>query len=172
MENTKIGVSNKIIYSGLLVILAIVLPQLFHISSGFGPTFLPMHIPVLLAGFALGPIYGLAVGVFSPILSTSLTGMPLIFPILPIMILELGTYGLVSGLLSKYTKLPILFTLLITMLVGRCMYALSYYTIQFFFLPGIAEGISPINAAIVGLPGIVLQLIAIPIIITLLRKKK
>ena len=86
------------------------------------------------------------------------------------MILELGTYGIVAGMLSKHTKLPMFFALLITMILGRCMYALSYYTISFFFLPNISSNISPVNAAIVGLPGIIVQLIAIPIIVKVLKR--
>ena len=61
MEGIKTRINTKVFYVALLVIAAISLPQLFHLSKAFGPTFLPMHIPVLIAGFMLGPVYGLAV---------------------------------------------------------------------------------------------------------------
>ena len=56
----------------MFVAIAIVLPIFFHMT-GLGSTFLPMHIPVLIAGFIVGPVYGLAVGVVSPLLSGLIT---------------------------------------------------------------------------------------------------
>jgi len=45
--------TTELIYSGLFVAFGLILPQLFHLFGGTGPIFLPMHIPVLLAGFFL-----------------------------------------------------------------------------------------------------------------------
>ncbi len=53
-----------------------------------------------MAGLLLGPAYGAAVGVLSPLLSALLTGMPPLTR-LPFMVLELLVYGLVSGLCAK-----------------------------------------------------------------------
>ena len=172
MELVKKHVDTKMaIYSTLAIIAGVVLPQLFHIAGWTGPTFLPMHIPVLLAGFMLGPKYGLVVGMSSPLISSAITGMPVAFPMLPIMILELGTYGLISGLLSKKTKVPVVISLVITMLIGRISYAIVYYTILFAILPTISSNISPIGAVITGWPGIVIQILAIPIVVTALRRR-
>ena len=55
--------------------------MLFHLAGGMGVVFLPMHLPVLLAGFFLGPRFGLLVGIITPLLSSLLTGMP---PLLPL----------------------------------------------------------------------------------------
>ena len=62
-----------------------------------GRVFLPMHIPVLLAGFLAGPLAGFIVGLLAPGLSTLLTGMPPAV-ITPVMTLELPLYGLTAGL--------------------------------------------------------------------------
>ena len=61
MKNT----TRKITYGALIIACAVVLPQLFHLSGipNSGAVFLPMHIPVLLGGFILGPWFGALVGV-------------------------------------------------------------------------------------------------------------
>ena len=50
----------KLVYTGLLVAVGVLLPQVFHIfgSSAAGMVFLPMHIPVLRGGLLLGPMSG------------------------------------------------------------------------------------------------------------------
>ena len=50
----------KITVGGLLIALALVLPMAFHLTGvpQPGQVFLPMHIPVLLGGFVLGPVFG------------------------------------------------------------------------------------------------------------------
>ena len=80
---------------------AILLPQAFHLTGipQSGQIFLPMHIPVLISGFVLGPVFGLFIGVLSPIISSLLTGMPDSFR-LPFMIAELASYGFMSGILT------------------------------------------------------------------------
>lgn len=57
ISNSKTNV--KILINIIYVVSAIALPQIFHLFGMGGPMFLPMHIPVLLAGFTLGPKYGL-----------------------------------------------------------------------------------------------------------------
>ncbi len=79
----------KITVGGLLIALALVLPMAFHLTGvpQPGQVFLPMHIPVLLGGFVLGPVFGFFVGLFSPIISSVLTGMPAVVR-LPFMMIE------------------------------------------------------------------------------------
>jgi len=84
--------------TALLLALGVVLPIVFHAIPLGGRIFLPMHLPTFVAGLVMGPVAGLVVGAGSPILSALLTGRPTVFYMIP-MILELATYGLVSGLL-------------------------------------------------------------------------
>ena len=84
--------------TALLLALGVVLPIVFHAIPLGGRIFLPMHLPTFVAGLVMGPVAGLVVGAGSPILSGLLTGRPTVFYMIP-MILELATYGLVSGLL-------------------------------------------------------------------------
>ncbi len=106
------------------VIGAVALPQIFHLigvvsgtGAAVGMALLPMHIPVLLAGFLGGPVAGLAAGVLSPVLSFALTQMPAA-ALLPFMVIELGVYGFMAGLLSR-VKLNGFVKLLIVQVAGR-----------------------------------------------------
>ena len=123
----------KITVGGLLIALALVLPMAFHLTGvpQPGQVFLPMHIPVLLGGFVLGPVFGFFVGLFSPIISSVLTGMPAVGR-LPFMMIELAVYGLVSGLMYntfKFNKkkMGTYISLLTAMLCGRIVYAISLF---------------------------------------------
>jgi riboflavin transporter FmnP len=165
--------TKQIVYSGLLIACSVLLPQLFHLvgGPGLGTTLLPMHIPVLIAGFILGPITGLIIGAISPICSFLYTGgtMPSI-PMLYLMIVELGTYGLFTGLVFKRFKLNVYVSLIIAMIAGRITRGLAF--VISINLLGIAlppaMGISV--AIIQGIPGITLQLLIVPPTIYLLCK--
>ena len=84
--------------TALLLALGVMLPLVFHAFPLGGRIFLPMHIPVFIAGLMLGPISGLIVGAGSPVLSALVTGRPPVYYMVP-MIFELATYGVVAGLL-------------------------------------------------------------------------
>ncbi|MDI6893520.1 MAG: ECF transporter S component [Bacillota bacterium] len=89
----------------LFVALGILLPIAFH-AVGLGKVFLPMHIPVLLAGFFCSPSVGLLAGMITPLLSAVLTGMPpLAPPVAQAMVFELGIYGLLTGFLYGRMRL-------------------------------------------------------------------
>ena len=103
MERRK---TEKLALAGMLLAVGILLP--FSTSHGLGlpgTVLLPMHIPVLLCGLLCGPLYGGAIGALLPILNCVLTGMPAPYPMMPIMAMELLTYGAVSGLLYHKTRL-------------------------------------------------------------------
>ena len=65
-----------ITHTALYLALAILLPIGFHAFGFAGRIFLPMHIPVLLAGFLVGPMAGIIVGILAPPLSHLMTSMP------------------------------------------------------------------------------------------------
>jgi len=162
--------TKNIVLSGVFIAIGIVLPIIFHSFNMGGQVFLPMHIPVLIAGMFLGPLYGLIVGVITPILSSVLTGMPPMFPMLPIMIFELATYGFVSGYIyKKFTKNSYL-SLIAGMIDGRITAAIVVYVLASFF----GAQMSPFNfvkaGIITGLPGIIIQLIIIPPLVKILKK--
>ena len=82
-------------HTALYLALAVLLPIGLHATGLGGRVFLPMHIPVLLAGFLMGPQTGVLVGLLAPALSYLLIGMPPAYAV-PLMSLELPMYGLAA----------------------------------------------------------------------------
>lgn len=164
--NTK-----KLSLSGLLIALGLILPIVFHAFGGAGKIFLPMHLSVLVAGFLLPPVNALAVGMLTPFLSSVLTGMPVTFPMMPIMIVELGTYALVISLLNKKRIESIYLKLIVAMVSGRIMAGITVFA-----MAGIAGlKMKPLifvqGSIVTGLPGIIIQLIMIPLVMKVLEQK-
>lgn len=161
-----------LVYIAIFVALGIVLPLGFHIfGTGLGSIISPMHIPVYLAGAFLGPLAGTLVGAVTPVLSSFFTGMPPVIPILPIMIVELVIYGLVIGYLYKHKSLNIYSSLIISMFLGRIGAGIVvWFLVHVFsitYLP--ANPLIFIWGTIVkGLPGIIIQLILVPLVINYL----
>lgn len=166
--------SETIATSGMLLAVGIILP--FATSHGLGvqgTVLLPMHIPVFLCGMLCGPLYGGMVGLLLPILNCLLTGMPALYPNMPIMACELLTYGLVSGLLYHKTrlgrvKLGIFPTLVLAMICGRVVYGLVFQVLL--FLSGSLKTLTVWGALITGIPGIVVQFLLVPGIVLMMNK--
>ncbi|MGH8016455.1 MAG: ECF transporter S component, partial [Candidatus Zixiibacteriota bacterium] len=120
-----------ITHTALFLALAVLLPIGFHQLGASGRIFLPMHIPPLLAGFLLGPLSGIIVGVLAPGLSHLLTGMPPAYAV-PLMSLELPMYGLVAGMTYDRLRLNIYVSLVLAMIVGRIMFGLGLFVLGLF----------------------------------------
>lgn len=92
--------------------------MIFH-AFGLGSTFLPMHIPVLLAGFVISIPFAITVGALTPFLSSVFTGMPPLFPVMPYMVFELAAYGAVASILYRKLKVNVYISLIGSMIAGR-----------------------------------------------------
>jgi hypothetical protein len=162
----------EITLAGLFIAIGLILPMAFHVL-GPGTTFLPMHIPVLMAGFSLGLPMAILVGILTPILSSLLTGMPMIFPVLPFMILELSTYAAGTSLLYRTFEWNVYVSLIVTMILGRIMAMATVWVLVNYTTAKLPNPYIFITGAIMqGIPGIAIQLILIPLIVLLLRKRK
>lgn len=159
-----------LILTAFFIAMGLVLPMAFHYFGGTGPVFLPMHIPVLLCGFVCGWKYGLICGIITPLLSSVLTGMPPIFPTGAAMVCELAVYGLLCGLLYRSLKKNVYLSLIISMLGGRVVSGIA--NMIFFGIAGKAYSLSIFltGAFVTAIPGIIIQIIIIPIIIISLKK--
>lgn len=129
--------------ASLLGIAACVLiPQMFHLIGkisglgiSLGEILLPMHLPVIFVGFIAGPVAGFFSGFFGPLISSVTTGMP--GPVmLPFMIVELASYGLMAGIL-KNVKMPfagsVMVKILAVQIFGRVMRTLAIAIAIYFF---------------------------------------
>ena len=164
----------KLCYAGLFLALGMVLPFFTMQIKEIGDSLLPMHFAVMLCGLFCGWKYGLLVGAVTPILRSAVFGMPPMFYSALWMALELATYGFVIGFLyysvfkqrSRFTILSVA----VAQIVGRIVWGVSKYfilgfggkpfTLYMFFVQGFVDA----------LPGIILQLVLIPIIIKLVKK--
>jgi riboflavin transporter FmnP len=160
-----------IAYNALFLALAVLLPIGFHAIGIGGRALLPMHLPVLLAGFVVGPIAGLVVGLLAPGVSFLLTGMPPTYAV-PLMSLELPIYGLVAGIAYRKLHLNIYIALILAMIVGRIMFGVGLLLLGLFMeLPYTAAQFFSTGGAIVtGIPGIIIQLIVIPLLVAALKR--
>lgn len=162
--------------AGLLIAVGLLLPFVCAHGIGIqGTVFLPMHIPVFLIGLLCGPMYGALCGVVIPVLNSLLTGMPAVYPSLPLMAAELCVYGLVSGLMYHKTKLShfrlgIYPALIAAMICGRAAYG-ALFQLLLLANPNM-RGLSVISAFITGIPGIAVQIIVVPAIVMALQGTK
>lgn len=159
----------KMVETALCVAIGLTLPLALHSIPSAGSIFLPMHIPILLCGLLCGWSWGLACGVITPVLSSLIFGMPPT-AILPGMVLELAIYGLMTGLLYHKLKLNLYVSLILSMLLGRIASGLMHAVV---FLSGGSEYSFAIffNTLFVkGLPGMIIQIILIPILVIALQK--
>ncbi len=165
----------KMTASGLCLALALLLPFLTGQIPQIGGMLCPMHLPVLLCGFLCGGPWGLAVGAVAPLLRNLLFGMPPLYPTAIAMCFELAVYGAVSGFLyPKLKKQGIKGTyiaLLTAMLLGRIIWALvrmiltvggAQFTLAIFLADGFLNAI----------PGIIVQLLLIPLLVSAVEKRK
>ncbi len=163
--------THDMVLAALLSAVGIVLPFVTSHTFGIpGTTLLPMHLPVFLTGIFCGPVYGAICGALVPILSSFLTGMPSPFPMAPIMTGELFTYGLVSGLCTRKLRLPVYPSIIAAMLCGRFVYGLIFSSLLT-ANGGTLRALTVSAAVIDGIPGIILQLILIPAIVTMARRR-
>lgn len=170
----KMSIKNLAL-SGMFIALGLLLPFLTGQIPTIGNRLLPMHIPVLISGFVLGWPYGLMIGFIIPLLRSVIFGMPIMFPIAIAMAFELGAYGLITGLLSSLLpkkKVSTYFTLIISMIIGRGVWGIvSYFLFGLNGMPFTKE-VFMAGAFINAIPGIIIQLILIPLIINRLNKSR
>ncbi len=165
---------NKIVITGACIALCIVLPVVLHAIPNAGTLLSPMHLPVLLCGLVCGASYGLACGIIGPLLSSLITSMPVAAKLPPMMI-ELAVYGFVSGLLIHFVKTgKIIFNLYISLIVAMITGRIAAGLARALFFAGGTYSWSAWAASyfIKSLPGIIVQLILIPLIYFALRRAR
>ena len=170
-KKKKTAKTSYLIMALVCLAISVVLPMLTDQVPRFGQGLRPMHIPVLIAGFACGPVIGFVVGLAAPMLSLLIHGAPALIQASFAMCLELATYGLIAGLL--YSQLPrktgnIYVSLITAMIVGRivwgaCMLAFSSkyglgFTYQMFIKYAFIDAMPAILFHIVLIPAVVIAL--------------
>jgi len=147
--------------------LGVVVPVFFHMV-GIGRHFLPMHLPVLAGGMLLRPGYAVVVGLVTPWLSSALTGMPPM-PLPILMSIELVALGGAASLLTA-ARAPVWIACPLAVL-ARC--AVSWLAMALLAVPlGLPSSASAWLAIVAGAPGILLQIVAVPVLAAALRASR
>ena len=163
----------KITLSAMFLALAFVMPFLTGPIPQIGSMLCPMHIPVLLCGFFCGAPWGLGVGFIAPILRSFTLGMPYMFPTAFCMAFELAAYGFVAGWLHKkltMKKSNVYLSLLGAMIVGRLVWGVVMFACMGFDVSVFGFQAFLAGAVLNAVPGIVLQIVLVPIIVITLEK--
>lgn len=168
--------TKKITMGALCLALSLLLPQIFHMigMQQAGSIFLPMHLPVFIGGLLLGPIYGLFLGIFAPILSFIMIGMPGSQRVF-YMMSELAAYGFFSGLLFHFIKFQnktvgLYVSLIGAMIAGRLVYGCVLSIATYLFNIPVGGFQAMLFSITTGIPGIIIQLLLIPIVVRLVEK--
>lgn len=159
----------------MLLAMAYVLPFLTANIPEVGQMLCPMHIPVLLAGFVCGPLWGVIVGVTAPLLRSLIITMPPLYPAAVGMAFELAVYGLMTGILYRVfpKKVPYIYaSLFISMIAGRIVWGFARYIMA--GISGSEFGLAMFwsGAVTTAIPGIIVQIVLIPALVFALNKAK
>ena len=163
----------KMVFTAACAALCLILPMAFHAIPNAGSVILPMHIPVLLCGLVCGWPYGGVCGVIGPFLSGILTGMPPA-AMLPGMMVECAVYGFTTGLLMKHIRTgrslaDLYISLICAMAAGRIA---AGFAKAWIFTPGISPFAWVTTSLVTGIPGIAIQLVLMPLVITALTRAR
>ena len=159
-------------WAAMCLALCLVLPFLTGQIPQFGSALCPMHLPVLLAGFLCGPWWALLVGITAPLLRHILFSMPPLLTAIA-MSFELAAYGTVSGLMYRKLKTNltgIYLSLIAAMITGRILWGIVMVLITGATGTTFTWAMFLAGALTNAVPGILLQLILIPILVTALKK--
>ena len=167
MKSTK-----KLTLAALFLAIGLLLPFFTGQIREIGNKLLPMHIPVMLCGIVCGWKYGLLVGFITPLLRSFLFSMPI--PIKAIgMAFELATYGFIIGILYYrlvHNKFQIYISLITAMIAGRIAWGVASIIIYGITKSAFTWQMFLGGALVNAIPGILLQIILIPLLILTLEK--
>ncbi|MBE6812414.1 MAG: ECF transporter S component [Ruminococcaceae bacterium] len=161
----------RMLLAALFLALAYVMPFLTGQVPEIGSMLCPLHIPVLLCGFLCSWPWGLAVGFTAPLLRSFTLSMPPLYPTAVCMAFELATYGAVAGLMHRIMPKKRSFvyvSLLIAMLAGRLVWGLAMLVCT--GAQGFTAAAFIAGAFTNAIPGIVVQIVLIPLMVQLGEK--
>lgn len=163
----------KLVLSALFLALCLVLPILTGGIPAIGNMLLPMHIPVLLCGLICGWQYGVVVGFVAPLMRMALFGMPPLVTAVA-MAFELAAYGGIAGFLynrSRWQCVVALYrALLAAMVGGRIVWAAVRVVMTGVASVPFTWQIFLTEALVNAIPGIILQLVFIPVLMVALDR--
>lgn len=171
--NKKISPTFRMLLAALFMAMSMILPFFTGQIPLLGKIFLPMHIPIILCGLVCGWQYGMVVGFVTPIFRSFLFGAPQLYPMAIAMAFKLLVVSGMAGCLYRYWKKRSLYIILvISILSGRIVWGIAMY-----FLLGYGTDMAALlvmwaEAVCYAVPGMVLQLLVVPVIVRFLEKQE
>lgn len=172
--NNKKALKNLVL-TALFLAIGLVLPLLTGQIKEIGNMLLPMHLPVFLCAFICGWEYATPMAFVLPVMRSLIFGMPPIYPTALAMAFELAAYAFVAGfiyykLVKKQNIVTLYVSLIVAMIVGRAVWGVAQFILlsikgdKFTFAAFLAGAFTK------AFPGIIVQLVLIPIIMLALDK--
>ena len=163
-----------LILAALCMALGIVLPFFTGQIPQIGGMLLPMHLPVLLCGLLCGWQYGGLVGFVLPLLRYAMFGMPPIFPTGIAMAFELAAYGIIAGYLYNHSRwqcvISLYRSLIAAMIGGRIVWGVVRVLLTGVSGEPFTWQLVLSGAFLTAIPGIILQLVFIPVLMVALGR--
>ena len=163
----------KLVLSALFLALALVLPFLTGQIPQVGSALLPMHLPVLLCGLICGGPWGLVVGFVAPLLRHVLFSMPPLMTAIP-MAFELAAYGIIAGYLYNHSRwqcvISLYRSLIAAMIGGRIVWGVVRVLLTGVSGEPFTWQLFLSGAFLTAIPGIILQLVFIPVLMVALDR--
>lgn len=159
-----------------LIAIGYVLPFITGGIKEIGNMLCPMHLPTLVSGIILGPLFGGLIGFIIPLLRSFTLGMPVLFPQGLTMAFELFAYGFFSGIFVKIFKnkfnfmTTIYISLILSMILGRVIWGIANIFFVAFDSSAFTFKMFISGAFLYAWPGIIIQLVLIPPLIYALKK--
>lgn len=164
----------KLCFASLFLSIGLLLPFLSGQIPALGKMILPMHLPVIVAGFTLGGSYGLILGLGLPLIRSLMFGSPIMYPMALSMSLELATYGGVCGWIYcrlRPRKMALYTALISAMIVGRLVWGIAMIALLGIGDHGFTWNMFVMGAFIGAIPGILLQLVLVPLVVKLFENR-
>lgn len=160
--------------SAMFAALGLVLPFFTGQIPQFGRMLLPMHLPVFLCGLICGWQYGLVTGFILPIMRYMIFGIPIIFPTGLAMAFELAAYGFTAGYLYGHSHwkcvISLYRALIVGMLAGRLVWGMAQMVLLGIDGKAFTWQMFAAGAFLNAIPGIIVQLVLIPVIMVALHR--
>ncbi|MBQ9765655.1 MAG: ECF transporter S component [Lachnospiraceae bacterium] len=171
--NTRI---RKLCFAGMFLSIGWLLPFVTGQVPEIGNMLCPMHIPVMIAGYMLGPWYGLLVGLLTPVTRSFIFGSPTLYPRAVCMMFELAAYGYLCpailklmGRKIKSSMAAVYISLVFAALMGRVVWGTAQVIFGVFTKNVFTWAAFMSGAFVTAWPGILLQLLLIPPLVVLLK---
>ena len=161
--------TKQITLVSLFIALCLLVPIIFHVV-GLGKMFLPMFLPILLAGFIIEFPIVILVGLLGPLVSALATGMPPLFPTAVSMSIE----GLATVSVASYLYFNRKMGFWISLIAAIIAQRISRILMLLLILPLFGLPVKTLSIAdfIYSFPGIILQILLVPILLKMLWKIK